>query len=76
MTGDDLFIKYLNIGLMDNNMFEPLNTGYIEALYYVAAVRSDLSIAAVERIFGDVHMINHINLHEINRVRQLNNSRL
>ncbi|MGD9157109.1 MAG: DUF2325 domain-containing protein [Desulfobacteraceae bacterium] len=48
-----------------------LRTGNMEALYFVAAVRFDLSFDAIERIFGDVHMINHINLHEINRVKQM-----
>ena len=46
-----------------------LKTGDMEAIYYVAAVRRDLSSKTIEQIFGDVHMINHINLHEINKVK-------
>ncbi len=47
-----------------------METGGMESIYFVAAVRNDLSSKIIEQIFGDVHMINHINLHEINRVKK------
>lgn len=48
-----------------------IESGDIEVLYYAAAVKNNLSSQAIEQIFGDVHMISHINLHEINRVKMI-----
>lgn len=48
---------------------DSLQSGNIEAIYYMAAVRNGLSSTAIEQIFGDVHMINHINLNEVSKVK-------
>ena len=44
-----------------------LETGNTAPIFYVAAVRKDLSANALEEIFGDIHMINHANLNEVNK---------
>jgi hypothetical protein len=49
---------------------ESLPTGNINAMLYVAAVRKDMTATALDEIFGEAHMINHANLHEVNKSRR------
>ena len=47
-----------------------LQKGEMDALFYVAAVRDDLSDDTLAEIFGEVHMLGHSNLSEIMRERR------
>lgn len=47
-----------------------LETGNVTVMVYVAAIRRDMTETALDDIFGDIHMINHANLHEVNKSRQ------
>lgn len=44
--------------------------GDIEAIFWVAAIRSDLSIMARRTIFGDIHMQMHLNARQGGKERQ------
>jgi len=39
-------------------------TDRMEAMFFVAAVRKDLSAESIQEIFGEIHMLGHANLHE------------
>jgi hypothetical protein len=47
-----------------------LSTGKIEAAFFVAATRPDISETLLIEVFGNVHMLNHSNLSEVNRARR------
>ncbi len=42
-------------------------TERMEALFFVAAVRKDISTESIQEIFGEIHMLGHANLHEASR---------
>jgi hypothetical protein len=47
-----------------------LSTGKTEAAFFVAATRSDIRESFLIEIFGDIHMLNHSNLSEVNKARR------
>ncbi|MBL0700803.1 MAG: DUF2325 domain-containing protein [Desulfosarcina sp.] len=44
--------------------------GEMDGLFYVAAIRNDLSEKFIEEIFGDTHMLCHANLEEVMKSRR------
>jgi len=44
--------------------------GEMDGLFYVAAIRKDLSEKFIEEIFGDTHMLCHANLEEVMKSRR------
>jgi DNA polymerase III alpha subunit (gram-positive type) len=47
-----------------------LYTGQMASIFFTAAIRFDISEASLTEIFGDVHMLNHANLNEVNQARR------
>jgi hypothetical protein len=46
------------------------SNGEMDGLFYVAAIRKDLSEKFIEEIFGDTHMLCHANLEEVMKSRR------
>jgi hypothetical protein len=47
-----------------------MNTGKMFPAFFVAVTRPGMSEASLTEIFGDVHMLNHANLDEVNQSRR------
>jgi hypothetical protein len=65
-----LTLKNMNEETFMDNWRECLDAGKISAAFYVATARKDITATALDEIFGDVHMINHANLHAVNQSRR------
>ncbi len=67
---DILALQDLNEDTFQERWKTHLATGKTDSAFLVAVTRSDISESLLIEIFGDLHMLNHANLSEVNKARR------